>query len=82
MKSLTYLLHGFVFSFGSAIILYATIVDMNVFVSPADVIPPSIFSIVVFFLFVLVAYLLTRSLEAAGLIASFLVLAVCRRERD
>jgi hypothetical protein len=74
MKSLAYLLHGFVFAFGSAIILYATIVDVNVFVSPKDVVPPSIFSILVFFLFVLVAYLLTRSLEAAGLIASLFVL--------
>jgi len=74
MKSLTYLLHGFIFAFGSAVILYGTIIDVNVFVSPVDVIPPTIFSVLVFFLFVLIAYLLTRSLEAAGLIASLLVL--------
>ena len=74
MKSLTYLMHGFIFAFGSAIILYGSIVDVNVFVSPRDVIQPTIFSITVFFLFVLAAYLLTRSLEAAGLIASLLVL--------
>jgi hypothetical protein len=74
MKSFAYLLHGFVFSFGSAIILYATIVDVNVFVSPRDVIPPILFSVAAFILFVLVAYVLTRSLESAGLIASLLVL--------
>jgi len=74
MKSLTYLLHGFIFAFGSAVILYGSIIDVNVFVSPVDVIPPTIFSVLVFFLFVLIAYLLTRSLEAAGLIASLLVL--------
>ncbi|NJC97791.1 MAG: hypothetical protein FIB03_15890 [Anaerolineae bacterium] len=76
MKSVTYLLHGFVFAFGSAIILYGSIVDVNVFVSPVDIIPPIIFSIVSFFLFVLIAYLLTRNLEAAGLIASLFILGV------
>jgi len=74
MKSLTYLMHGFVFAFGSAVILYGTIVDVDVFVSPRDVIHPILFSVFAFFVFVLVAYLLTRSLEAAGLIASLLVL--------
>ena len=74
MKSLTYLIHGFVFACGAAIILYATIEDANVFVSPKDIIAPVIFSISVYFLFVLVAYALTRSVEAAGLIASIFVL--------
>lgn len=74
MKTLSYLLHGFVFAFGSAIILYATIVDVNVFVSPRDVIAPIIFSVFAFFFFVFLGYLLTRSLESAGLIASVLVL--------
>ncbi|MBN2118145.1 MAG: hypothetical protein JW730_16340 [Anaerolineales bacterium] len=74
MKPLTYLMHGFVFAFGSAIILYGAVIDLNVLIHPADVIPPTIFSVFSFFLFVLVAYWLTRSLEAAGLIASLLVL--------
>ena len=74
MKSLTYLMHGFVFAFGSAIILYGAVIDLNVLIHPADVIPPTIFSVFAFFLFVLVAYWLTRSLDAAGLIASLLVL--------
>jgi Ca2+/Na+ antiporter len=74
MRQLTYLMHGFVFAFGSAIILYGTIEGVNIFVSPRDVFPPTLFSVLAFFLFVVVAYLLTRKLEAAGLIASLLVL--------
>ena len=74
MKSLAYLIHGFVFAFGSAIILYAAIDGVNIFVSPRDVVSPILFSVLAFFLFVLVAYLATRRLEAAGLIASLLVL--------
>lgn len=74
MKSLPYLIHGFVFAFGSAIILYGSVLEVNVFVPPTDVIPPILFSVVTFFLFVLLAYLLTRNLESAGLIASLLVL--------
>ena len=74
MKSLAYLIHGFVFAFGSAIILYAAIDGVNIFVSPRDVVSPILFSVLAFFLFVLVAYLATRMLEAAGLIASLLVL--------
>src|SRR5215216_1064876 len=74
MKLLTYLMHGFVFAFGSAIILYAAVINLNTLIHPGDVIPPIIFSVLAFFLFVLIAYFLTRSLEAAGLIASLLVL--------
>jgi hypothetical protein len=74
MKSLTYLMHGFVFAFGSAVILYGAVINLNVLIHPADVIPPTVFSVFAFFLFVLVAYLLTRSLDAAGLTASLLVL--------
>lgn len=74
MKSIVYLIHGFVFAFGSAIILYGSIVDVNIYVPPTDVIPPVIFSLAVFFLFLLIAYLLTKNLESAGLIASLLVL--------
>jgi hypothetical protein len=76
MKPLSYLLHGFVFAFGSAIILYGAVVNLNVLIHPVDVIPPILFSVLVFFLFVLFAYLLTRSLDAAGLIASLLVLGL------
>jgi hypothetical protein len=74
MKSLTYLTHGFVFALGSAIILYGAVINLNTLIHPADVIPPVIFSVFAFFLFVLVSYLLTRSLEASGLIASLLIL--------
>ena len=74
MKSLIYLLHGFIFAFGSSVILYGSVVGVNIFVPPTDVINPIIFSIVAFALFVLVGYFLTRSLETAGLIATFLVL--------
>src|SRR5688572_1139695 len=76
MKSLTYLIHGFVFAFGSPIILYGAVINLNTLIDPADVIPPMIFSVLAFLLFVLVAYLLTRSLEAAGLIASLFVLGL------
>jgi hypothetical protein len=76
MKSLTYLLHGFIFALGSAIILYGTIVDVDVFVSPKDVLAPTLFALLAFVLFVLVAYWFTRSLEAAGLIASLFVLGL------
>jgi hypothetical protein len=74
MKSLTYLMHGFVFALGSAVILYGAVINLNVLIHPADVIPPTVFSVFAFFFFVLVAYFLTRSLDAAGLIASLLVL--------
>jgi hypothetical protein len=74
MKSINYLMHGFVFSFGSAIILYGSITDVNIFIHPLDVMPAIVFSVIAFFLFVLVAYLLTRSLETAGLIVSLFVL--------
>lgn len=74
MKALRYLLHGFIFSIGSAIVLYGSVVDIDVFVSPRDVIPASLFAVVAFFLFVLIAYGLTRNLESAGLIASLLIL--------
>ena len=76
MKSFTYLLHGFVFAFGSAIILYGAVTRLDVLIHPADVIPPIIFSIVAFFFFVLLGYLLTRSLDSAGLIATLLVLGL------
>jgi len=74
MKSLGYLMHGFIFAFGSAVILYESVINLNVLIHPADVIPPTIFSVFAFILFVLFAYLLTRSLDAAGLIATLLVL--------
>src|SRR5215211_3533742 len=75
MKSITYLIHGFVFAFGSAIILYASIGNIHTWIRPTDVIFPIIFSIIVYFLFLLVAYLLTRNIEVAGLIASLFVLS-------
>jgi hypothetical protein len=74
MKSLNYVLHGFVFAFGSAIILYSVVTNLNALIHPADVLSPILFSILAFVLFVLVGYGLTRSLESAGLIATFLVL--------
>lgn len=74
MRSLAYLFHGFIFAFGSAIILYGSIADVNVFVAPTDIIPPIIFSTFAFFGFVLFAYLLTRNFESAGLIATLLIL--------
>jgi hypothetical protein len=74
IRPIACLIHGFVFAFGSAIILYGSIVDVDIFVPPIDVIPPVIFSLAAFFLLLLIAYLLTRNLESAGLIASLLVL--------
>ena len=47
---------------------------MDIFVPPADVISSIIFSVIAFFLLILVAYLLTRDLESTGSIASLLVL--------
>ena len=66
--------HGFVFAAGSAIILYGSVDNLDDLIHPVDVLPPVIFSIIAFFLFTLFAYLLTRSLDSAGLIASLLVL--------
>ncbi|MCX6035522.1 MAG: hypothetical protein NTV38_11200 [Chloroflexi bacterium] len=74
MKKLTYLFHGFLFAAGSAVILYVTNSDSIIDIPPSDVLYPTIFSVVVFLLITLIGYLLTRNLEAAGLIASFLVL--------
>ena len=76
MKQLTYILHGFVLAAGSAIILYATIIDLELFIPPAAVIPSIIFSVLAFAFFFLIAYLLTRSLESAGVIASLIVLGL------
>jgi hypothetical protein len=74
MKKLTYLLHGLLFAAGSAVIIYVTKSDSIIFIPPSDILYPIIFSVVVFLLFVLIGYLLARSLEVAGLMASFLVL--------
>ena len=74
MKKLTYLLHGFLFAAGSAVIIYVTKSDSIIFIPPSDILYPTIFSVFVFLLFVLIGYLLSRSLEAAGLMASFFVL--------
>ena len=74
MKSLLYLTHGFIFAAGSAIILYGSVEGLNTLIHPVDVLPSTIFSIIAFFLFALFAWLLTRSLDSAGLIASLLVL--------
>lgn len=76
LKSLSYLAHGFVLAIGSPIILYGVVDNLNVLIHPADVLPPIVFSICVYGLFVLLAYVLTRSLDSAGLIASILVLGV------
>ena len=76
MKSLTYLLHGSIFAFGSAIILYGVVNNLNTLIHPADILPPILFSILSFFAFVVLAYWLTHSLESAGLIASLLVLGL------
>lgn len=73
MKKLTYLLHGLLFASGSAVIIYVTKSDSIIYIPPSDIIYPIIFSVVVFLLVVLIGYLLARSLEAAGLMASFLV---------
>ena len=74
MKSLSYFVHGFVFALGGPIILYGVVDNLNVLIHPADVLPPIVFSICAFSLFVLLAYALTRSLDSAGLIASIMVL--------
>jgi hypothetical protein len=74
MKRLTYLLHGFLFAAAGAMIIYVSKGDAILFISPADILIPTILSVTAFFLFILFSYLLTRKLEASGLIASFLVL--------
>jgi hypothetical protein len=74
MKALMYLTHGFVFAAGSGIILYGAVDNLDDLIHPADVLLPTIFAIIAFILFTLIAYLLTRSLDSAGLIASLLVL--------
>lgn len=74
LKLLFYLFHGFVFALGSALILYCTIVDVNIFVPPTDILAPTIVSLLLFFLFVLIAFLFSHDLETSGLIASLLIL--------
>lgn len=74
LKSLSYLMHGFVFALGSPIVLYGVVENLNVLIHPADVLPPILFSIFAYGIFVLLAYLLTRNLDSTGLIASILVL--------
>lgn len=74
MNKLKYLLHGFVLAVGSSVIVYVSKSDSIIFIDPADILPPIIFSIVTFLFFLLIGYLISRRLEAAGLIASLLVL--------
>ncbi len=74
MKKLLYLLHGFVFAAGSSIIIYVFKKDTIVYIPPSDVLPPIIFSVILFLLFVLLGYLLTHNLETAGLFASLLIM--------
>ncbi len=74
MKKSIYLLHGFIFAAGSAVIIYVTNRSSIVNIPPSDILFPAILSVVIFLLLVLGGYLLTRKLEDAGLIASFLIL--------
>jgi hypothetical protein len=74
MKKLLYLLHGFVFAVGSSIIIYVFKKDTIVYIPPSDVLPPILFSVILFTLFVLLSYLLTHKLETAGLIGSLLIM--------
>jgi len=74
MNKLTFFIHGFLFSAGSAVIIYVVKSDSIFYDPPSNILYPTLFSIVVFLLFVLLGYLLTSNLKAAGLIASFFVL--------
>ncbi len=74
MKKLTYILHGLLFSAGSAVIIYVIKNNALIFIPPSRVILPTILSVALYFLILLVCYLLTRSLGASGLIASFVIL--------
>lgn len=74
MKKFLYLTHGFVLSIGSSIIIYVFKRDTIVYVPPSDVLPPIIFSVILFFLFVHLGYLSTHKLKTAGLIASLLIM--------
>lgn len=74
MKSINYLLHGFILAFGSAIIIYVFKLGVNIYISPRELIPPTIFTITIYFIFILIIYLLSHDLNIAGLITSILIL--------
>jgi hypothetical protein len=76
MKTISALLHGFFFSIGCVLILYVTNPDVFIYVPPANIIPPLIFSVAIYLLFVLIFSLFLRNIEIAGLIATLLVLGM------
>jgi len=76
MKTISALLHGFFFSAGCVLILYVTNPDVFIYVPPSNIIPPLVFSIAVYLLFVLIFSFILRNVEIAGLIATLLVLGL------
>ena len=76
MKKTKYLLHGFFFALSSAIIIYVSNSASIINIHPLDIIYPTIFALIVYLLFLLIGYLISRSLETAGLFASILVLGL------
>ena len=76
MKTISALLHGFFFSVGCVLILYVTNPDVFIYVPPSNIIPPLVFSIAVYLLFVLIFSFILRNVEIAGLIATLLVLGL------
>jgi hypothetical protein len=76
MKTINALLNGFFFSVGCVLILYVTNRDVFIYVPPSNIIPPLIFSIVIYLLFVLIISFFLRDVEVAGLIATLFVLGL------
>ncbi len=75
MKRLLFL-HPYIFSICSAIILYVGMLDVSVYISPWEVILPTLWAIVICLILVLIAYLFARETKIAAVIASLFVLGL------
>ena len=75
MKRLIYL-HPFILAAISAVILFVSMSNVGINISPADVIIPTVWALVICLVLYLVSYLLTRQLQSAALITSLFVLGL------
>jgi len=70
------LIHPFIFSAISAIILYVSMLNVTVFIPPHDVILPSILAVIVGLIFNLIGFALTRDVKSAAVFASIFVIGL------
>ena len=70
------LIHPFIFSAISAIILYVSMLNVTVFIPPQDVILPSIVAVFIGLIFILIGLALTRSMKSAAVFASIFVIGL------